>query len=762
MFKRKQWFIAGASLFVIILAVFVVWQINDIGNSDSAQARILVLQDPDGDAGPVINSIKAKVGNEAEEEGENPKPVTLITYDKLELALDMKAEYVNPYDPEEIDVRAVFLAPSGKEWRINGFYNGAAWRLRFAPNESGTWRYKVAMTDKSGTSVSEEAEFVAEQGANKGWIRVSDTNKRFFEYDDGSSFYGVGVAYPWGITETNLTKIADNGGNLVTYWNGNYDNAGMGGGKEQLESTASGIGSYDMLKGFRIDELVDWFDARNLHMNFVIWPHDSLADEIENWPATWKRSAYSTLGSAEEFYSSEEMWKYQEKLYRYMIARWGYSSSIGIWNLITEINGTDGWAFGRQDEANAWVAKVHNYFKANDPYGHPTMGSMAGGGEDFWDHGYKTLDIADRENYYDLNFGAYAEDIGARWKQYEKPVMTGETGNVTDAVVHHNSMWSSLANGAASGPIWWALESYNDEMYKQMNVFASFVQKIDFSEQRQPVAMETPKVNRQLAHEALLEDGADAADWLMPDWPEANKDATGALFKPGAVDGAIQTSMRFATGSYAQGFLQQAGGKSDWQGYDELLIDVFAEYEGAEPLKARPVLMPNGNWTEGDEASDVVLQSGEWTTLRVPLSDVPAGYWREGKQVTGEQLDQISGWGVKVYASSTDKAAEAAVVKLRNPRLSAAEPPSIELQDSEGWTMVGAKSSYGWLVSENGPIGGKTATINGFGEGEAKVTWFDAWTGEAAGTSVVLPENGALKLTAPASDRSDMAFLITR
>ncbi|MGO4376623.1 hypothetical protein AB4Z21_38875, partial [Paenibacillus sp. MCAF20] len=116
---------------------------------------------------------------------------------------------------------------------------------------------------------------------------------------------------------------------------------------------------------------------------------------IENWPATWKRSAYSSLGSAENFYSSEEMWKYQEKLYRYIIARWGYSSSIGIWNLITEINGTDGWAFGRQDEANAWVTKVHNYFKGNDPYGHPTMGSMAGGGEDFWDHGYKTLDIAD-------------------------------------------------------------------------------------------------------------------------------------------------------------------------------------------------------------------------------------------------------------------------------------------------------------------------------------------------------------------------------
>ncbi|WP_029192645.1 DUF5060 domain-containing protein [Paenibacillus harenae] len=761
MFKTKRLIVIGASILLIILVVIAAWQIADSGNP--VQSSLIDLPDPDGDEGPELTSVQTRAGDdESETDQATAESISLPAYDKLELALDLKADYANPYDPEQIDVRAVFLAPSGKEWRINGFYNGAAWRLRFTPNESGEWRYKVAVTDKTGTTVSEEALFIAEKSGNKGWIRVSDHNKRFFEYDDGSSFYGVGVAYPWGITEDNLTKIADNGGNLVTYWNGNYDNAGMGGGKEQLESILSGIGSYDMLKGFRMDELVDWFEARNLLMNFVIWPHDSLADKIENWPATWTRGAYSTLGAAEDFYSNAEMWKYQEKLYRYIIARWGYSPSIGIWNLITEINGTDGWAFGREDEANAWVAKVHHYFKENDPYGHPTMGSMAGGGEDFWDHGYKTLDIADRENYYDLNFGAYAEDIQNRWKQYEKPVMTGETGNVTDAVIHHNSMWSSLANGAASGPIWWALESYNDEMYKQMNVFASFVRKIDFAELRQPVAMQTPKVDKQLEQEVLLEDGADAADWVMPDWPEANKDSTGALFKPEGLDGSIQTSMLFATGSFSQGFLQQVGGRSDWQGYDELLVDIYTEYDGAEPLKARPVLMPVGNWTEGDSASDNILRSGEWTTLRVPLKDVPAGYWREGKQITAGQLDKIAGWGVKVYANSTDKAAEAAVIKVRNPRLSAAEPPTVEMNDSEGWAMVGEKTSYGWLVSENGAIGGKTADIAGFGETEAGVTWFDTWTGEEAGAAIVKPVNGVLKLTAPAGERADMAFIITR
>ena len=31
-------------------------------------------------------------------------------------------------------------------------------------------------------------------------------------------------------------------------------------------------------------------------------------------------------------------WVYQQKLYRYMLARWGYSRSLGIWELVNEID----------------------------------------------------------------------------------------------------------------------------------------------------------------------------------------------------------------------------------------------------------------------------------------------------------------------------------------------------------------------------------------------------------------------------------------
>jgi hypothetical protein len=414
---------------------------------------------------------------------------TVGLYDKFELNVELEADYDNPYDPAQIDLSMELMSPGGKKWRVNGFYDGTAfaWKARFSPDEAGKWSYRLRAAGRGGEAMGPEGTFTAVPSDHRGWIGLSRDNPRFLEYRDGTSFYGVGVAYPWNITEDNLDKIAANGGNLVTYWNGNYDQAGGGGGASQLESVRFGIGKIDPLKAKRIDDLLEAFEKRGLHMNFVIWPHDSLADQLAGWPAAWRQNAYSTLGAARDFYASDEMWAYQERLYRYIIARWGYSRALGIWDLICEINGTDGWAFGDPEAANAWVEKAHRYFKEHDPYGHPTMGSMAGNRQDVWDFGYKTLDLADRENYYDLGYEAYAADIGERWNRYAKPLMIGETGNVSDVRKYHDAIWVSLASGLASTPIWWEFGQVNDDMFAQMKHLADFVADLDFREPRDPV-----------------------------------------------------------------------------------------------------------------------------------------------------------------------------------------------------------------------------------------------------------------------------------
>jgi hypothetical protein len=47
---------------------------------------------------------------------------TVKKYEKFEVSLNLEnVEIENPYDPADIDVHALFMAPSGKKVRINGF-----------------------------------------------------------------------------------------------------------------------------------------------------------------------------------------------------------------------------------------------------------------------------------------------------------------------------------------------------------------------------------------------------------------------------------------------------------------------------------------------------------------------------------------------------------------------------------------------------------------------------------------------------------------
>jgi len=144
-------------------------------------------------------------------------------YSKFELAFDIsQTTATNPYLPFDpttptgvapgtgITVDALLLPPGEADWEnarlLPCFYyqpveevgtgsvaallpiGPADWRCRFAPDVTGTWRYKVRATDAGGTSESTVRQFVAVASANKGFVKVSETDSRFFEYSDGTPF----------------------------------------------------------------------------------------------------------------------------------------------------------------------------------------------------------------------------------------------------------------------------------------------------------------------------------------------------------------------------------------------------------------------------------------------------------------------------------------------------------------------------------------------------------------------------------------------
>ena len=398
-----------------------------------------------------------------------PNATSVGKYALLELTVSLTATYTNAYDPTEVALSAVFTAPSGKTWTINGFYNGSQWKVRFAANETGTWSYVVKLTDATGSTQSASQNFSCTASSDHGWVKVAPNN-RYLCCDDGTSFYGIGMAYCWSVTEGGLSALGADKCNTWVYWNGTYD------GYNLIESPSSGIGKYDQAKCARIDDLLSWSEASGMKMILVLWPHDYLLSHADgSWTDNWSQNAYQSIVSCADFYSDTTSWAYQAKQYQYDIARWGYSTALLSWQLIDEISGTEGY-MDDATTANAWAAKIATFFQTNDPFHHPTESSLGG----YWTQGDAANTMTNTENYGDESASGWASLAQQLWNGYDKPAMTGEAGG---GDCNTTSVFSAMANGECINPMFW---QYNQGTNSSADLaifpgFAAFVNSINFA-----------------------------------------------------------------------------------------------------------------------------------------------------------------------------------------------------------------------------------------------------------------------------------------
>jgi hypothetical protein len=433
-------------------------------------------------------------------------------YEKLELSVDLEATYTNSFDPYEVDLRAEFTSPSGRIWNVWGFYNPSSWTslwmVRFSPTEEGRWRYVVTVTDSEGTASSRTGSFTATGSEHHGFLKIAP-NQRYLRYSDGASFYGVGMWYndsyelfgQGTITEEGLDVLKNRGANFISFF------------PTPLETMGTGLGRYDQSRCGRMDQLFEWCEERDIQISWNIWFHSYISMAV--WGggnARYINNPYKLVSSATDFFGNKEAWKYQEKLYRYIIARWGYSRALFLWFVVDEINGTEGWTKGDQAVAEQWCRKMDGYFNEHDPYGRPTTGSQSGGIRQWWPGGYKIFDISNREIYeaqghpipksgklgpddenpLQLSYRNYVTQTQNLWNGFHKPAIVGECGwdhtyyepgMPGYLAMYHNALWASLTNGLCATPFWWSYSDWiNDSVVtNQMLYFSRFTSDIDFA-----------------------------------------------------------------------------------------------------------------------------------------------------------------------------------------------------------------------------------------------------------------------------------------
>ncbi len=426
-------------------------------------------------------------------------------YKKLEITFTLDTVYTNPFNPDEIKVDGYFVSPT-KTLIHPGFYyqnysvtgigssesyslNGSpVWKLRFTPSEVGLYQYYIKISDKNGTFTSSTNTFEVVSSSNPGFIKVSQKNNRYFEYDNGKPFIGLGLDVGWWQYEDQriityqyyLNRMAENKANLARVWMTNS-------GRSQnwiLSIQDKNLGSdYNLEEAWAFDYILNLAETNDIALLLTL-------EDVNQYTYNWGTNLYNTaLGgpcsSQMCIFTNATAKKNQKQLFRYLVARWGYSPSILSWEFFNEIDELQ-WSvsdWNWQSILN-WHQEMGQYINSIDAFKHLTNTSTGS----FKTHPdlYQALpemNLAEMHFYYVPGWqfapsDPQGQDMANLMRYYSfllynsvsnKPSIVGEWGILNenwvaspyldsdDKGVHiHNGLWSSLMSGmASSGLVWY-------------------------------------------------------------------------------------------------------------------------------------------------------------------------------------------------------------------------------------------------------------------------------------------------------------------
>jgi len=411
-------------------------------------------------------------------------PAAVPRYDKVELAVTLSAvSATKPYDPDPdaggLDLAARFTGPGGAVRDVHGFYDGSTWRVRFAPDATGAWEYSVTAEDVSGRSNAATGSFTCVISGHPGFARIDGHSLRFSE---GPVLFAVGhnTGWQYDAEQPSAADMAARDENLLSFWlvvpwaerAWTSPSEPWWDDRAPIENVEQGLGNYNQEACAYIDGVLERAEDAGICVLPTLWSHGQLRDADHWWgEGWWYNNAYNTICAARDFFRMTDaggadtpQWRHQKNLYRYVIARWGYSRALAGWVAVCEMEGTTGY-YRNRAQAETWCAAVRDYFGAHDPFRsndsdeYPLTVSKVD--DPSWDVG---LHLRATDSYAgQYNDVAVAGTIATQTQTMRaagRPCFHAEFGG---DVLHgasqpghlHNGIWAGLSTGAAMTPLVW-------------------------------------------------------------------------------------------------------------------------------------------------------------------------------------------------------------------------------------------------------------------------------------------------------------------
>lgn len=366
-------------------------------------------------------------------------PATVTLYGTAECEVMLTGTWTNPYLQEEAALDMMVTAPSGRQLTVPCFYmsgesgKASLWGARFTPQERGLYHYHFRYTERGRVAdESEEAVLTVGKAARSAHGILHANDNWTFRYDDGTLFRGVGENICWESRTSDdskyfrqlheqrerfsydamLPKFARNGGNFVRMWMCSWN--------------------------FPIDRQRDFNNFRYAETDGYMNP--SAIERLDRTLALAEQLGLKVMlcmgpgdvqTNREFFVTSQAKARYKNRL-RYIVARWGYSTSIGAWEFFNEI---DNIQF--RDARNplpaqdivAWHTEMAHYLKGLDPFGHIVTTSISH--RDI--EGLNSIaDIDLNQKHIYNNTSVIPSTITSYEEKFGKPYVIGEFGREWD------------------------------------------------------------------------------------------------------------------------------------------------------------------------------------------------------------------------------------------------------------------------------------------------------------------------------------------
>ncbi|MFN6013836.1 MAG: hypothetical protein ACK47F_04010 [Flavobacteriales bacterium] len=529
------------------------------------------------------------------------------TYQKIEIGIDLppaidqkierffkqngrRDQSINPYSTADILVSSEITSPKGEKKMSHGFYyeeykkdlarnkwiqdtTSFDFRLRFTLPEAGHYTVKVILQSKNFRSLESQFELDVVTSENPGYLQVGRNGKHLSFSGSNKSFYGVGQVIPW--TDWENWEKADlpsgpqkfeeiyNALRTLDNAQGNFTRFVAAPWFMQLEWEALGNYQPKMGQAWEFDRIVESCEAMDIYFLFCALMQSPLVQRPDEKEyilprIRWETYCYNDndqtpsevaaeppLGIQEpiEFFSNVRAIRHSKDYFRYLIARYGYSTSLAGWQLVSEVDETaeyrdelkDGVAVDHSSNrlhVRDWTRTMSDFIHVE--LGDPHMISIAmingkGYSKTFWDPELFDLENIDFFGFHDyvfeqeygkgkilnrnllyryptvreVNMGFQNGSIS--YPSYQgKPFIYDEFGHIlviprpegkdnhVDPVVEFNNcadfmfkqdLWFTFASGCAvAGLDWWNQDQYlRHEMWKKFfPSLMKFAADIDF------------------------------------------------------------------------------------------------------------------------------------------------------------------------------------------------------------------------------------------------------------------------------------------